>query len=244
MEFKVGDRVKYKGEDKRYLGSVGEVVGIFGKELIIVSVDVGKEYPYDFYASDLDFYYETNNILKTKDQLKIEELEERIEKLELYIEQTNEQPIQYKTNIEEIEKQIAKNIVEIKSVMGEQNSLEKRENEPIYERNERFAKILKKELERNAIILNNPKPSLLTEDERVILRNLDKKWKWIARDMEDNNLHIYTLEPTKVIDCWNVAGLDNYENFYIYNHLFQFIKWNDKEPCNIEKLLKGECGNE
>ena len=82
------------------------------------------------------------------------------------------------------------------------------------------------------------------KDERVILRNLDKKWKWIARDEDRNDLHVYSLEPVKTVYEWNVEGVMNFENFYIFNHLFQFIKWTDKEPYNIEELLKGECGNE
>ena len=28
--------------------------------------------------------------------------------------------------------------------------------------------------------------------------------------------------------------------FEFFNHLFQFIKWEDEEPYNIEDLLKGE----
>lgn len=130
-----------------------------------------------------------------------------------------------------------------KRVIGEQNSLEKRENEPIYERNERLAKILKKELERNAIILNEPKPSLLTEDERVILRNFNKTWKWIARD-KYGGLYAYNEKPEKKDIGWmNVLGNFCAIDFLLID-LFQFIKWTDKEPYNIEELLKGECGNE
>lgn len=85
--------------------------------------------------------------------------------------------------------------------------------------------------------------SLLTEDERAILRNLDKEWKWIARD-EDGNLHIFSKKPEKEVDEWDVFGIMNYAIFYMFNDIFQFIKWEDDEPYNIEELLKGECGNE
>lgn len=98
------------------------------------------------------------------------------------------------------------------------------------------------------LISNEPKlvaptesnTSLLTEDERVILRNLDKKWKWIARD-EDTRLTIFSRKPQKEYYKWDVTDVMDFENFYIFNHLFQFIKWTDKEPYNIEELLKGEC---
>ena len=104
---------------------------------------------------------------------------------------------------------------------------------------------LEKEVFKPVVEHDKPKgKSLLTEDERVILRNLDKKWKWIARDEDRDDLHVYSLEPVKTVYEWNVEGVMNFENFYIFNHLFQFIKWEDDEPYNIEELLKGECGNE
>lgn len=200
MEFKVGDRVRIRDdlnihEKYTHFSITKSMLGYGGKIATIKSIHIyTNDFP-NYYTIDLDEgeYCWTDGMLelveKSQEPPTLEELEQRIEKLE-------------------------------KCVMGEQNTLEKSANVSNLE------KMTQK--------------SLLSEDERVILRNLDKKWKWIARDMEDNNLHIYTLEPTKVIDCWNVAGLDNYENFYIYNHLFQFIKWNDKEPYNIEELLKGE----
>lgn len=97
---------------------------------------------------------------------------------------------------------------------------------------------IKKSLEENLKI--SLKPSLLTEDERAILRNLDKKYDFIARD-EDGDLHIFSKKPEKEVDEWNVCGIMNYEIFSMFNDIFQFIKWNDKEPYNIEELLKGEC---
>lgn len=244
MEFKVGDRVKYVGKDDRYLGLVGEIKYIW-KNSKIVGVDVGEELPYDFFIGNLDFY--TEKSIKTPEQTKIEELEERIEKLE-------------------------------KCVMGDQNSLEKRENEPIYERNERFAKILKKELEEKPNLeinlgkpniddkefkemlkikpivsnTNDPlemiwnsteeetKQSLLTEDERVILRNLDKKWNWIVREKYGRDLWLHEEKPIKNNEenNWVLRGCAY--RLSIYNNLFQLINWYDKEPYNIEELLKEE----
>ena len=57
------------------------------------------------------------------------------------------------------------------------------------------------------------KAKLLTEDERVILRNIDKRWKNIYRNSGGGlELHeIYLGEEQMMI-------------FYSYNHLFQFIK--------------------
>ena len=214
MEFKVGDRVKLTC-CRRWGSIVGDKEIFCAREHYTVLLD-GDSSNCLIPKEDLELVDKNN---KTQDQQKIEELEKRIEKLELYIKPTNERPIQYKTNIEEIEKQVAKNIEEIKSAIGEQNKCEKSEN-----------------------VSSMSKNSLLTEDERVILRNLDKKWEWIARD-EDGMLCVYNkIKPHKFVDMWknDVKSCD----CEIFAHLFQFIKWGDDEPYNIEELLKGKCGNE
>ena len=75
----------------------------------------------------------------------------------------------------------------------------------------------------------------LTEDEKVILRNLPKKYKWIARD-KNGVIYLYSGRPLKS-DFW----LNCSESIkLIFPHLFQFIKWEDEEPYSIEDLLKGE----
>ena len=76
----------------------------------------------------------------------------------------------------------------------------------------------------------------LTEDEKVILRNLPKEYKWIARD-ECTYMYLYTNKPVKnACRGWNGAGFAR----FIFPHLFQFIQWEDEEPYLIEDLLKGE----
>lgn len=75
----------------------------------------------------------------------------------------------------------------------------------------------------------------LTEDEKVILRSLPKEHKWIARD-ENGRLYIYASKPLKGITMWASDGLP----MIPFNHLFQFIQWEDEEPYSIEELLEGE----
>ena len=75
----------------------------------------------------------------------------------------------------------------------------------------------------------------LTEDEKVILRNLPKEYKWIARD-KNNCIFIYINRPVKS-DFW-LNACDSTR--LAFPHLFQFIKWEDEEPYSIEDLLKGE----
>lgn len=99
-----------------------------------------------------------------------------------------------------------------------------------------FAYLVKFDDEEHWMSKDSLRHCLLTADERVILRNLDKKYKWIARD-ENGELYIYIGEPFKDYDLWR-NGVDSCY-FLLFNHLFQFIKWEDKEPYNIEELLKG-----
>ena len=75
----------------------------------------------------------------------------------------------------------------------------------------------------------------LTEDEKVILRNLPKKYKWIARDIY-GCLYVYASKPKKGITMWESDGLP----MIPFVHLFQFIKWEDVEPYSIEELLGEE----
>ena len=200
-EFKVGDRVRIVNEDicgKNRIGKICKKFLNYGNiNRNLYEVDVGATYPYEIFEEDLELYEEKEVIsefipndrletkveVKTKTEIKIEQLEQRIEKLE-------------------------------------------------------------KEVFKPVEIHDKPKetkPSLLTEDERVILRNLEDDYKWIVRD-ETGWLTIHEMYPyINNHHNWVSNGDSNF--FDLFNHIFQFIKWGDK-PYNIEELLKGECGNE
>ena len=75
----------------------------------------------------------------------------------------------------------------------------------------------------------------LTEDEKAILRNLPKEYKWIARDLS-GMVYIFIEKPEKGQAIWYGFG----QPMITFYHLFQFIQWEDKEPYSIEELLKGE----
>lgn len=80
----------------------------------------------------------------------------------------------------------------------------------------------------------------LSEAERVILENISKYYCYIARD-EKGCLFIYQIPPVKIDKRWFCNDTNVYvSSFTMFNHLFQFITWNDSEPYNIEELLKGE----
>ena len=75
----------------------------------------------------------------------------------------------------------------------------------------------------------------LTEDEKVILRNLPKEYKWIVRD-HIGSLWIFENKPNSNIFGWFYSTASTLP----FPNLFKFIKYEDKEPYSIEKLLKGE----
>lgn len=211
MEFKVGDRVRViDNGEKDCFGLVGTIerTAMDFMDTLYYEVNIGKELLYAFWGNQLELYVEKEEDfialdnknqqvrVLTKEQIKLEELEQRIEKLE----KEAFKPLTIKDGI-------------------------------------------KKSLEENLKI--SLKPSLLTEDERVILRNLDKDFKWIARDFNDE-LYIYEKCPEKKeyfhsAFCWENGGCC--ESLDMFPNLFMFIKSMD-EPYNIEELLKGECGND
>lgn len=75
----------------------------------------------------------------------------------------------------------------------------------------------------------------LSDEEKVILKNINKDYKWIARDV-DGQLFVYSDKPIKLTNCW---GRYRYESsLYVYSHLFTGVKWEDEEPYLIEDLLQ------
>lgn len=76
-------------------------------------------------------------------------------------------------------------------------------------------------------------PTKLTDDEIVILKNIDKTYKWVARD-SSNIPYVYKDKPIK--DEYRWCG--NFISLMVLEHLFKFIKWEDEEPYNIDELLK------
>ena len=68
-----------------------------------------------------------------------------------------------------------------------------------------------------------------TEDEKVILRNVDKQYKWLGRDTE-GTLWFYDTKPTYTIGYGNAKYTD------LFNHLFRCIKIQE-EPCEFRKFI-------
>lgn len=71
-----------------------------------------------------------------------------------------------------------------------------------------------------------------TEVEKTIAKNIDKEYKWMARD-RDGNLCIYEKKPEKEVNSWYFGG---YDYISYFNHLFSAIKWEDDEPTLIRDI--------
>ena len=71
-----------------------------------------------------------------------------------------------------------------------------------------------------------------TEVEKTIARNINKEYKWMARDW-DGNLCIYEEKPRKEEDSWYFGG---YDYISYFNHLFSAIQWEDEEPTRISDI--------
>lgn len=92
--------------------------------------------------------------------------------------------------------------------------------------------------------MNKP---VLSEDEKILLKLLlsTTEYKYIVRNKFDD-LQIFTCMPYKSnsFGIWEIdkKNVDRLDFLPLFNHLFQFIKWEDKQPYSIEKLL--EMNNE
>lgn len=107
-------------------------------------------------------------------------------------------------------------------------------NEPIGMELSKYIECLKDDILFLFKSLKKEKPTL-TEAEKIILGNIDKKYKYITRD-EDNDLYIFVDKPIKD-NCGMWRGY-SYKSINMFNSLFKFIEWTDDEPYLIEDLLK------
>ena len=77
---------------------------------------------------------------------------------------------------------------------------------------------------------------VFTEDEKVILRNLPKEYKYIVRESKEGGegLTLFPEKPTKGYYNW---GGKNWHCIREFNHIFQCIQWSDEEPCEFRKFI-------
>ena len=86
-------------------------------------------------------------------------------------------------------------------------------------------------------IIKLPKKKEFTNDELCILRNIDKKYKWIARD-ESGSLCIFDEKPKKSEEMWDNVTHSDFIELNCYNNLFNSIHWEDEEPIRIDDYVE------
>ena len=90
-------------------------------------------------------------------------------------------------------------------------------------------------------VIKLPKKKQFSQDELCILRNIDKKYKWLARD-NNGSVCIYTNKPKKEdvywIDYSPFRPLDFGLLNIIKKNLFAEIKWGDEEPVYIDDYVE------
>ena len=84
-----------------------------------------------------------------------------------------------------------------------------------------------------------PKKKQFTNDELCILRNIDKKYKWIARD-ESGSLCIFDEKPKKSEEMWDNVIHSSFIELGCFNNLFNAINWEDEEPIRIDDYAERE----
>lgn len=84
----------------------------------------------------------------------------------------------------------------------------------------------------------------INREEYEVLKGLDNKWKWIARD-EDKSLWVFTDKPFRKRggisqSCWDTETGRSYPLFELIGeiHLFQFIHWEDAKLYEIAELIE------
>ena len=85
-------------------------------------------------------------------------------------------------------------------------------------------------------VIKLPKKKEFTDDELCILRNIDKKYKLVARD-KNGDLYAYPYRPMKGATYW---GKGSHESLFTFNSLFTEIKWEDEEPVYIDDYVDRE----
>ena len=89
----------------------------------------------------------------------------------------------------------------------------------------------------NKEIIKLPKKKEFNDDELCILRNIDKKYKWIARD-KSGSLCIFDEKPNKSGEMWNNVIHSSFIELGCFNNLFNSINWEDEEPIRIDDYVE------
>ena len=88
-------------------------------------------------------------------------------------------------------------------------------------------------------IIKLPKKKEFTDNELFILKNVDKRYKWIAKD-KNGLICTFVSKPIKTERFWS-DGWSNGSSYAsleaIKNSLFNSINWEDEEPVYIDDYV-------
>lgn len=80
----------------------------------------------------------------------------------------------------------------------------------------------------------------VSRGEHIVLQMLEKQYQWIARDKNDA-LYVYEDKPCKKKSANSWSSEYGYCELSAFEHLFQFIRWEDDEPWLITNIIN-KCG--
>ena len=82
-----------------------------------------------------------------------------------------------------------------------------------------------------------------SHDELIILKYLPSKFKYIARDSQDNQLYAFSDYPLKNTDTRSWYTINGSFIDLPYNHLFKDINYDDEYPVKISDYVEREFEN-
>lgn len=74
-----------------------------------------------------------------------------------------------------------------------------------------------------------------TTDEKAIARNIDKRYKWMARD-KLGNLFVFNQKPRKSFSGVWICESMKWDDMFVFNEMFKSITWEDDEPTLIRDI--------
>ena len=77
----------------------------------------------------------------------------------------------------------------------------------------------------------------ISDDELTILKNIDKRYNFIARD-DDGILFAYMSEPIRGLIGWSVGHGNQYASLNVFSHLFKMVKDIDNKATSIYSLIE------
>ena len=77
-----------------------------------------------------------------------------------------------------------------------------------------------------------------SHDELIILKYLPIKYKYIARDLQDNQLYAFSDYPLKNTDTHSWYTINGSFIDLPYNHLFKDINYDDEYPVKISDYVE------